>query len=54
MLGKCSPMSPKFNAPNSASIIECVKTSPSECAFDEKLQSILCPPIIKWSPSTRE
>ncbi|SUZ49027.1 uncharacterized protein METZ01_LOCUS1881 [marine metagenome] len=30
VFGKCSPISPKLSAPNKASIIECVKTSPSE------------------------
>ena len=41
VLGKCSPMSPKFNAPHNASMIACVKTSPSECATDFKLHLIL-------------
>ena len=41
VLGKCSPMSPKFNAPHNASIIACVKTSPSECAMDFNLHLIL-------------
>ena len=41
VLGKCCPISPKFNAPHNASIIACVKTSPSECATDFKLHLIL-------------
>ena len=52
VLGKCCPISPILRAPQSASIIACVKTSPSECASDLNLQSILCPPKIKPSPLT--